>query len=218
VRWAAHELGSVAFVPEWSGAGPRAPLFDVPRLRELSPTPYTGSSWPNCWLPMRVASGSLLVATRRGLRRRRFSELGPVQLAGLLEVVPQAEWPGVLRRLGDLALFLTGVFPDYVARRGFGAIDRDRLRRAAGSWGGTRQGGTAGAFIAGDDDAVTLLGQLGRRWYQAASQLLPSPLPANVAVIGEMPERFNDARRVLSVIAERSLVPQRGRWFGLPPA
>ena len=44
---------------------------------------------------------------------------------------------------------------------------------------------------------MALLGQLGRRWYQAAFRLLPGPVPANVAVISEMPERFNDARRIL---------------------
>ncbi len=65
---------------------------------------------------------------------------------------------------------------------------------------------------------MALLARPGRRWYQAASQLLPSPLPANVAVISEMPERFNDARRVLGVAAERYLFPQRDRWSGLPPA
>src|SRR5205823_12399988 len=54
----------------------------------------------------RVASGSTWVHTRRGWRRRRFSELDPVRLASLLEVVPEEERPGVYRRLGDLALFL----------------------------------------------------------------------------------------------------------------
>ena len=77
-----------------------------------------------------VASGSVMVATRRGLRRQRFSELDPVRLAGLLEVVSREERPGILRRMGDLALFLTGVFPDYVARRGFGPIEEGRLLRA----------------------------------------------------------------------------------------
>ena len=79
-----------------------------------------------------VASGSVLVSTRRGWRRQRFSELDPVRLAGLLEVISESERPGILRRLGDLTLFLTGVFPDYVARRGFGPIEESRLLRAGG--------------------------------------------------------------------------------------
>ena len=64
-------------------------------------------------------------------RTRRFSELDPVRMAGLLEAVPQAERPGVYRRLGDVALFLTGVFPDYATTRALGPVNAARLLRAA---------------------------------------------------------------------------------------
>src|SRR5579875_2890674 len=148
----------------------------------------------------------------------RFFELDPVQLAGLLEVVEPAERPGVLRRLGDLALFLTGVFPDYVARHGFGPVEQSRLLRLVGtSSGAGGQPATATAGRLAGDDAVELLARLGRRWYGAASRLVPRPLPADVAVVAEMPERFDDARQALSVLAERFLFRQRDRWFGLPP-
>src|SRR5262249_21926652 len=40
--------------------------------------------------------------------------------------------PGVYRRLGDVSLFLTGGFPDYVTSRAFGPVDAGRLLRAAG--------------------------------------------------------------------------------------
>jgi hypothetical protein len=219
VHRAARELGSTPFVPEWSGAGRRALVLDVPRLREFVSNPVHRFFLAELLASYaRVASGSVLVATSRGLRRRRFSELDPVQLAGLVEVVDKAERPGVLRRLGDLALFLTGVFPDYVARHGFGPVDQGRLlRMTAIGPGATGRGGPAPSGRLGGADAVALLAGLGRRWYEAASRLLPRPLPADVAVIGEMPERFDDARRVLSVVADRFLFPQRDRWFGLPP-
>ena len=116
----------------------------------------------------------MVVATRRGLRRQRFSKLDPVRLAGLLDVVPDAERPGVFRRLGDLALFLTGVFPDYVGRRGLSTVDQTRLLRSstgAGRPGGARDG-TFRPVVNSDDNAVALLGQLGRRWYRAACRCL----------------------------------------------
>ncbi len=221
VQHTGQELSSTTYVPEWTGVGRRTPVFDVPRLQE-----FMASPWRRFFLAellasyTRVASGSVLVATRRGLRRQRFSELDPVHLAGLLEVVPDVERPGVLRRLGDLALFLTGVFPDYVARRGFGPVDQGRLLRASrvGVGPPRRAGAASGRPVAGEDeDAVTLLGQLGRRWYHGAFRLLVGPVPANVAVIGEMPERFNDARRILGVMAERFLFPHREQWFGIGP-
>lgn len=219
VERAGRELSATTYVPEWVGVGRRTPVFDVPRLQE-----FVTSPWRRFFLAellasyTRVASGSVVVATRRGLRRQRFSELDPVRLAGLLDVAPEAERPGILRRLGDLALFLTGVFPDYVARRGFGPVEQGRLLRATAAAarppGGNGMTAVRPSVDAGRD-AVTLLGQLGRRWYQAASRLLPGPVPANVAVISEMPERFNDARRVLGLVADRFLFPRREQWFGI---
>jgi hypothetical protein len=222
VERAGYELSSATYVPEWVGVGRRTPVFDVPRLQE-----FMSSPWRRFFLAellasyTRVASGSVVVATRRGLRRQRFSELDPVHLARLLDVVPDVERPGVLRRLGDLALFLTGVFPDYVARRGFGPVDQGRLLRSSRvGTGAPRAGGVAGRALDRDEDAdaVALLGRLGRRWYQAAFRLLPGPVPANVAVISEMPERFNDARRILGVIGERFLFSRHEDWFGIDPS
>ena len=146
VEQAGQQLSAASYVPEWAGVGRRTPLFDVPRLRD-----FMSSPWRRFFLAellasyTRVASGSVVVATRRGLRRQRFSELDPVRLAGLLDVVPDAERPGVLRRLGDLALFLTGVFPDYVARHGFGPVDQSRLLRSSRVSAGPEQSSRGGA-------------------------------------------------------------------------
>ncbi|MBO0732680.1 MAG: hypothetical protein J2P57_25705 [Acidimicrobiaceae bacterium] len=208
VQQTVQGLASATYVPEWAGVGRRTPVFDVARLRA-----FVSSPWSRLFLAellasyTHVASGSVVVATHRGLRRRRFSELDPVRLAGLLEVVSDAERPGVLRRLGDLALFLTGVFPDHVGRRGFGPIEQERLRRASG-----RNRDSASSH---DDSAVELLEQLGRRWYHAAFQLLPRPVPSSALVLGELSEHFGDARRILGVVTERFVFPYRNRWFDL---
>src|SRR5262249_40348989 len=77
----------------------------------------------------RVASGRYRSRVGGRLRTRRFSELDPVRLAGLLEAVPRAERPGVYRRLGDVTLFLTGVFPDYAATTVLRPVNAARLLR-----------------------------------------------------------------------------------------
>jgi hypothetical protein len=219
VHRTARELAAATYTPEWIGIGRRTPVFDVAGLREFLSRP-----WHRFFLAellasyTHVASGSVLVATRRGLRRQRFSELDPVRMASLLEVVTPDERPGVLRRLGDLALFLTGVFPDYVARRGFAPIERGRLARA-GRLTAARQQGDRGAWLRPldpeEDNAVALLEQIGRRSYRAAFQLVKPPVPGNIAVLGELPDRFGDARRILGVVTERFLFAQRDRWFGM---
>ncbi len=219
VHRAAAELATTSYVAEWIGPGRRTPLFDVERLRD-----FTSAAWRKFFLAellasyTRVASGSVIIPTRRGMRRHRFSELDPVRLAGLLEVVSEAERPGIFRRLGDLALFLTGVFPDYVARRGFGPIEEGRLLRSAGTERGAGGRSTELNTTApgvGDTGAVGLLEVLGRRWYRAAFELLPTPVPESTAVVGELPERFGQARRILGFVTERFLFPNRDSWFGL---
>jgi hypothetical protein len=47
-----------------------------------------------------------------------------------------------------------------------------------------------------------------------AHQSLPVPAPAGLHVLGELAERFGQARRVLNVVTDRHLFPFRDRWFG----
>jgi hypothetical protein len=218
VHRAAVRLKSTGYVSERLGPGRRAPVFDVDELRGFVAMP-----WHRYFLAellasyTHVTSGSIVVSTPRGLRRQRFSELDPVRFAGLLDVVSGAERPGILRRLGDLALFLTGVFPDYVAKQGFGPIAEGRLLRASGIAVGRREGlpREPGAAAFGDRGAVELLEQLGQRWYGAAVALLSDPPAPSVAVLGELPRRFRQARRVLGVVTEECLFTHRNQWFGL---
>jgi len=216
VHRAAAELQSTTYVTEWVGPGRRTPVFDVAELREFLADPRRRlflaellSSYTH------VASGSIVQFTRRGLRRHRFSELDPVRLAGLLDVVSDEERPGILRRLGDLALFLTGVFPDALARRGFGPIDEGRLLRS-GRYArpAARLPQQARAAGLGPPGPVDLLERLGRSWYGGAFSLMPRPVPANLVVIGELPARFGQARRILNFITERFVFSNRERWFG----
>ncbi len=140
------ELQHVAHVDEWVGPRRRLPVLGGDDLRQ-----FLGSSSNRLFMTellasyTRVASGAVWVHTRRGWRRRRFSELDPVRLASLLEVVPEDERPGIYRRLGDLALFLTGVFPDHTEMRGLAPYDEGRLLRLSGL-GGERPGGLDRGF------------------------------------------------------------------------
>lgn len=212
VHRAARELRSLTYVPEWLGPGRSAPLFDVEQLRAFVSGPHRRFFLAELLASYtHVSSGSVVRFTRRGLRRHRFSELDPVRLAGLLDVVSAEERPGILRRLGDLALFLTSVFPDYTARRGFGPVELTRLLRS-----GTGTGRAPAEME--DVGPVQLLELLGRRWYKASFDLLPRPVPANLLVLGELPQEFAQARRVLSLITERFVFSYRDQWFGLPGA
>src|ERR1700761_5593605 len=132
VHRAAADLAEVRYVAERSAARQRVPVFDAPELRE-----FLGSAERRLFLAelltsfTRVTSGRYRVTVGGRPRTRRFSELDPVRLAGLLDAVPEESRPGIYRRLGDVSLFLSGVFPDYVTSRTFGPVNAVRLLRAA---------------------------------------------------------------------------------------
>ena len=134
-----------------------------------------------------MASGRYRVRSGGRTRTRRFSELDPVRLAALPGAVPQQSRPGLYRRLGDVSLFLTGVFPGYAAAGAFGPVDTERPLRLA-RVPAPERGRMAAA------PATGLLEYPGARWYRAAVALAPVPT-ARLTAVGEAAERFRHARR-----------------------
>jgi hypothetical protein len=239
VHRAVLDLASLAYLPERSGMRQVIPVFDAPELRD-----FLGSAQRRLFLAellasfTRIASGRYrepsrwdtgrpaqrarpgapgspgapggVPRPRPGGRTRRYSELDPVRLAGLLDVVPEQSRPGVYRRLGDVSLFLTGVFPDYAVMHALGPVDASRLLRAARVPAGER-----GSLE--DAAPLDLLEYLGARWYRAAFTAAPVRT-APLDVVGEVAERFRQARRVLNHLADSYLIGSETPWFPRPGA
>src|SRR5215468_184453 len=94
VQRAAAELASAGHVPERTGPRQRVPLFDAPALRDFLAAPARRLFLAELLASFtRVASGRYRTRAGGRTRTRRFSELDPVRLAGLLDAVPQAERP-----------------------------------------------------------------------------------------------------------------------------
>ena len=200
-----RDLGQASFIEEWVGPRQRVPVFDTGSLRDFGADPLRRlflaellASYTN------VASGSTLVKTSRGWRRHRFSELDPIRLIELAELVQEEERPFVYRRLGDLSLFLTGIFPDYAGEQLVAERERRQLERALG---------TVDRVDADRHDGVWLLEQLGRRAYRIA-QRGADRRATMAAVLAEVSENFAAARRVLNFLTDRYLYPMRRQWFG----
>jgi hypothetical protein len=209
VQRATAELASMDYVLERTGLRQRVPLFDAPALRDFLDEPARRLFLAELLASFtRVASGRYRVRTGGRTRTRRFSELDPVRLAGLLDAVPRAERPGVYRRLGDVTLFLTGVFPDYASNHALGPVHAARLLRAAHLPASQQERLT-------DTPAIELLEHLGARWYRAARDLAPVAT-ARLTVVGDVADRFRQARRVLNHVADRYLFPPGNAWFAQP--
>jgi hypothetical protein len=213
VHRAALDLAGLDYLPERSGLRQRIPVFDTPELRD-----FLGSAERRLFLAellasfTRVASGRYRVPSGWGgtsrTRTRRFSELDPVRLAGMLDDAPEESRPGIYRRLGDVSLFLAGVFPDYSTMHALGPVDVSRLLRSA--------------RVPYDDrdhlataPALDLLEYLGARWYRAALSAAPVRT-ARLDVVGDVAGRFRQARRVLNHLADRYLISPSAPWFPQP--
>ncbi len=210
VHRAAAELESMDHVPERSGPRQRVPLFDAPELRDFLGSPARRLFLAELLASFTRAAGGQYRAVVRGRpRARRFSELDLARMAGQLETVPEADRPGVYRRLGDVALFLTGVFPDYAVAHALGPVSATRLLRAAQVPPRQHEQLTTAP-------AIDLFEYLGARWYRVAWSLAPART-ARLAVVADVADRFRQARRVLNHIADRCLFPTGNPWFA-PPA
>ncbi len=206
VHRCARDLQGSTFVAEWAGPRRRLPVFDAATLRDFLAEPdhrYFLAELLASYT--HVSSGAFLVRDRRGLRRRRFNELDPLALASLLDVVPAAQRPAVFRRLGDLMLLLTGVFPDRTGGWALSPVGVERLERI----------GTGDAPADDDEDAVepgplATLERLGRRFYGIAARAAPA---RSAEILQAVTERFSQARRVLNLVTDRYLFPFRASWF-----
>src|SRR5437660_1267285 len=160
------ELNRTTFVEERVATGVRVPVFDIAKLREYADAPerrlFTIELLASYTT---VASGPIWFRRGGRWRRHRFSELDPGRMAAALDLVPPAERPGVYRRLGDLALFLTGVFPEHTARRAVTPVERERLLRSVGHLAPPSARDVE--ELTGRADSV--LRWLGPRWYALAA-------------------------------------------------
>lgn len=197
VNKVAKDLNETAFVPEWVGAGQRLPVFDVETLRE-----FVADGLRRFFLIeflasfTKVASGSVWVRTRRGYKRRRFSELDPVSLAEMVDALPPLQRPGGYRRLGDVSLFLCGVFPDHTTRNAIGELARARLARSAGIDEGR-------AFE--DENDVRFFEIVGPGWYGRAVDAASVSLGAGPTYLRDVADHFTEARRFLNFLSDRYL-------------
>jgi hypothetical protein len=211
------DLGTASFVAEPFAGWRRIPVFDSAALqahfddpaRRLFAVEHLASY-------TRVASGPVWVRSDRGrLRRVRYSEVDPTRLAALVQLVDEDDKPGIYRRLGDLALLLTGVFPDWSARTPAHPLTVERLVRSV-QVTSSRPGFSLDdiAPLTGASGLGGILQVLGPHWYRLAAER--TPLPPVRRVLQDAADGFEKARRFLTLLTDRYLFPLRGRWFGLP--
>jgi hypothetical protein len=203
----AMDLGGTGYVPERTTPRLRVPVFDGPQLAAYLAEPLHRLFLAELLASFaRSSSGVIVTQTPAGLRRRRWNDLDLSRLAGLLDAVPDPERPRVWRRLGDLALFLAGVFPAALERALAGRLDPDRLARSTG----------LAAPPSGGLPPAELFEWFGASWYRLAARHAAAARDT-AAALRDSAEHVHEARRVLNAATDRYLMPVSIGWLS-PPA
>jgi hypothetical protein len=208
VNRSARDLQAMSHVAEWSGPGKRLPVFDVEPMRaflEDGLRRFFLIEFLNSFTS--VASGSYMVKTRTGFQRRRFNELDLGRMAEMVELLPPIERAGGYRRLGDIALFLSGVFPDHAATHPLPPTQRELVASSAAIK-------AVDALI--EDSGLRFLDTAGAGWYRRAADETEQTNQNGSGFLRVLSDRFSEARRILNYMADRYLFHRQLGWLGGP--
>lgn len=191
LRRVRRDLEGQSFVLARDGRGKRIPVFEAAQAGELLGDP-----------PMREYLAEMLcsfVRTNiavlyrqedRGWRKCKFSDMDMDDMIALCQLVESQLKPRLYKRIADIALFLTGIYPDHASF----FVRRPRSQ---------------------DWRIVPDYEREGRRFYTLAARETGPPGPASV--FENLAEKFTLAREALNTLSDFYLKPLRAKYFD-PPA
>jgi hypothetical protein len=188
-----RDLEEQGIVIEREG-GYRLPVFAGAQARSLLDEPGVFDYLVDLLCSfVRTRSGTVYWKERGFWRKRRFSDLDLDDMVALCHMVAPEWRPRLYRRIGDIALFLSGVFPDHLTRLWQGVRHRLRDRRTLADY--EREG---------------------RYFYRLAAQQAEPHVPRTV--LERLAEQFTLAREILTTLSDRYLRPLREQYFHTPAA
>ncbi|NNK92211.1 MAG: hypothetical protein HKO87_07240 [Acidimicrobiia bacterium] len=195
VHRSADELATSEWVDDWVGPGSRLPVFDVEPLLEFTDAP-----------------GRLLFSARLlvdfAMPAKMPVPVDRLDLEGLvtwLDAVEPADQIVLLRRLGDLALFQAGVFPDNNGATTLTATQAELLGRSVQMTDDELE-------LLVDEGSPTpgldALEMLSSAWYRAAAE----GSEAAPVLLCDVANRIRAARRFLNYVADHYLHRLQPDW------
>ncbi len=170
-------------------------VFDAPRVRRFIAEPAMWSYLVHLLTSfVRNEFVTVYVKHRDGYVRRRFNTSDLEDMLVLAGMADRDEMPWLSRRIADIALFQSGVFPDSLrwARARGGSALRPRVL----------------------PPTLETYEEHGRRFYRLAAA--QPEAGADGRVLETLAEEFLTARKSLELLSDRYLRWTRLRWFDAP--
>lgn len=197
LRQVARDVRHARYTMERVGLRESVPIFDTPRVNQLlddeEVLDYLSGMLASF---VRTETYVLHVWYRGRWHRLRFSDLNMDDMVRLADLVDEPYRFPLLRRVADIALFLTGVFPGYVLSRGAYARALKPGRAVGQEWRNLEE-----------------YEQQGATFYRLAAEHRDAEEHGLRRVLGRLSEEFSAARKPLSLLADRYLRWQHLRLF-----
>lgn len=191
-RVAADDLLTSSYVNDWIGPRSRLPVFDVEPVQEFVAA-------PGRVLFMARLLTSMVDPTAAPVP---ISGSDPWDLVDWLAAVSEDERVLVLRRVGDLSLYIAGVHADAI---GNGVLSHDKAEKVGNALGMSPDEIVELCDAGSSTPGLDALERVGARSYQEARRGTATVPP----VVSDVAERIHSARRFLTHLADEFLSPER---------
>jgi hypothetical protein len=186
------ELGKEAYILEVNTKGKRIPIFESPAVAEMlsdkEVRDYLAAMLSSF---SRTNSGIIYWKERGTWHRRRYSDIDMDDMIELARIIDPEIRPGLYKRIADLALFLSGIFPEHAMHFGEPRRTMYSVRRTLKDYE-----------------------QMGRRFYGVAAK--ETDQAQWKPVLGTLAEKFTLARLALNSLSARYVKTYRARYFRFP--
>ena len=184
-----NDLEKEAYVYDVEPRGKRIPVFEAPAVAQMLADKQTRDYLADMLSSFaRTDSGVVYWKERGTWHKRRFSDIDMDDMIALACLVDPEMRPALYKRVADIALFLSGIFPDHAAV----FLSRPKT-------------------VLADKRTPKDYEQQGKRFYTLAAR--EPDLVHWRPALQSLAEKFAFARRALNTLSDRYLKTQRTRYF-----
>ena len=186
------QLDKEAYILDVDANGKRVPIFEGPAVAEMLSDKETRDYLAEMLSSFaRTNSGIIYWKEHDTWHKRRFCDIDIGDMIELARIVDPELRPGLYKRIADLALFLSGIFPEHAALL---AAPRKTISSAKRT--------------------LRDYEQTGKRFYSIAA--LETDQAQWKPVLGTLAEKFTLARLALNSLSERYVKTLRAQYFRFP--